>query len=665
MALNAYEQLFLELVNRARLDPLAEAARMGISLNDGLPAGTLDGSARQVLAPNALLETAATNHSLWMLAADTFSHTGSGGSSVEGRVRAAGYALTGSWSVGENIALTGTTGTVNPALAIGQLYGQLFTSAGHRKNVLNGGFRETGIGNEIGVYTSDGRDYNTSMITQVFATSGTRAFVTGVVYDDLDGDLFYDIGEGRGGATLTAGGSTTTAASAGGYAIGVTPGKAVAVDISWNGVLRSLTADLTQGNVKLDFLADGTLLTSGSVVMGSGFTDAIVLGVAGLSLTGNDLGNRLTGGTGDDTLNGNRGADTLIGGLGNDTYVVDNRDDQAIEAAGAGHDKVDSRISYALPDNVEDLVLLSTGRGRVGTGNALNNVITGNHKADVLYGGAGHDTLFGVENRNRLYGGDGNDQLFGGTGIDKLYGDAGSDTLSGADGDDHYFIDINDVLVEQANGGFDTVHVDFNATLALNFEALILGTGATTGTGNAAANRIEGAGNDNTLSGLAGDDTLKGNGGRDQVFGGTGNDVLFGGTSNDTIRGGDDDDKLYGDEANDLLFGEAGNDRLYGGTGDDTLSGGAGNDTLSGGVGADVFEFVQGAGEDRIVDFNAGEGDRLRLGSALWGGGLTVAQMLDQFASQSGTSLLLTFDSESLRIDGMSAETLAAQIDLF
>jgi hypothetical protein len=36
-----YEQYMLELLNRARANPAAEAARHGIDLNEGLPAGTI------------------------------------------------------------------------------------------------------------------------------------------------------------------------------------------------------------------------------------------------------------------------------------------------------------------------------------------------------------------------------------------------------------------------------------------------------------------------------------------------------------------------------------------------------------------------------------------------------------------------------------------------
>ena len=52
---SVHEQLMLELVNRARLDPLSEAKRLGIDLNKNLAPGTLNGTPRAVLAPNDLL----------------------------------------------------------------------------------------------------------------------------------------------------------------------------------------------------------------------------------------------------------------------------------------------------------------------------------------------------------------------------------------------------------------------------------------------------------------------------------------------------------------------------------------------------------------------------------------------------------------------------------
>lgn len=88
----------LELINRARLDPQAEAARFGISLNNGLAEGTISSAPKAPLAFNSDLNESAAGHSSWMLAADVFSHTGSGGSNSATRMKNAGYVFTGSWA---------------------------------------------------------------------------------------------------------------------------------------------------------------------------------------------------------------------------------------------------------------------------------------------------------------------------------------------------------------------------------------------------------------------------------------------------------------------------------------------------------------------------------------------------------------------------------------
>ncbi len=99
-----FDQYLLELVNRARLDPLAEAARYGIDLNQGLSSGTISAAAKQPLAGNTDLAQASEAHSEWMLAANTFSHYGPGGSTPGDRMGDAGYDFTGSWTWGENIS---------------------------------------------------------------------------------------------------------------------------------------------------------------------------------------------------------------------------------------------------------------------------------------------------------------------------------------------------------------------------------------------------------------------------------------------------------------------------------------------------------------------------------------------------------------------------------
>ena len=56
MPATALEQMLLELINRARLDPAAEAARFGIDLNEGLAPGTIK---RRVEAAAGLVRRAA------------------------------------------------------------------------------------------------------------------------------------------------------------------------------------------------------------------------------------------------------------------------------------------------------------------------------------------------------------------------------------------------------------------------------------------------------------------------------------------------------------------------------------------------------------------------------------------------------------------------------
>jgi len=138
------------------------------------------------------------------------------------------------------------------------------------------------------------------------------------------------------------------------------------------------------------------------------------------SLTGSSAADEIRGLGGNDTLNGKTGADLMMGGLGNDVYVVDHVGDAVIELANEGTDTVQSSLDYALPEHVENLVLIGAAAIH-GTGNAFNNVITGNAAANTLTGGAGNDTLKGAAGNDVLHGGAGNDRLEGGTGSDSYH----------------------------------------------------------------------------------------------------------------------------------------------------------------------------------------------------------------------------------------------------
>lgn len=396
-------------------------------------------------------------------------------------------------------------------------------------------------------------------------------------------------------------------------------------------------------------LVTGTVLVSDGVVTLRNIEN-IVGGTNADRITGDDRANVLVGGGSSDYLDGGKGADRLIGGTGNDTYVVDDAGDLVIEETGEGSDTVRTTLtSYTLGTNLEKLVLEGIG-DQTGRGNALSNSLTGNTNANHLWGMAGNDNILGNDGDDILDGGDGNDVLDGGTGADTMIGGMGNDT--------YVVDDVRDIMVEQVNGGSDTVKAGIATfTLGANIEKLILtGTGGQIGIGNALANILTGSAGNDTLSGGGGDDTIDGGKGADRMEGGMGDDVFTlddlgdaiverAGEGTDTVRTGVSGyilganvEKLIltgtGDLAGsgnaldnvltsnaganllrggggvDKIDGGAGNDQLFGDDGDDALTGGAGADRLTGGIGKDVFKFaladsVTGA-PDVITDFVQG-----------------------------------------------------------
>ena len=324
MARTAAEQYMIELINRARLDPLAEARRFDLDLNADLDPGTIGPQSLQVLAPDARLEAAAAGHSDWMLQTDVFSHDGAGGSTAHDRMTEAGYAFEGAWSWRENLAWRGTTGPqIDLGAAIDVHHEGLYRSAGHRANTFTAQVREIGVAQSEGTFTYNGIDYRSSMVTQNFALSGDRAFVTGVAFEDRDGDRFYDIGEGTGDVRILGAAGPVLTETAGGYALGVTgPQTEVEVRVGKT-QLAQLTLDTSRGNVKLDVVTDadgGTgLALSASAALSASTLDRVwLLGTDDLRLTGAETRNELIGNAGDNVLAGRGGADRLSGGAGDD-----------------------------------------------------------------------------------------------------------------------------------------------------------------------------------------------------------------------------------------------------------------------------------------------------------------------------------------------------------
>jgi len=321
--ISALEQYMLELGN-------AERARVGA----------------QPLAFNPDLTESAENHTGWMLEEDVFSHTGVEGSNAGERMDAAGYDFTGSWGWGENIAWRSLGGAPGYQDEVAALHTALMNSTGHRANLLNGSFREIGIGIEAGNLSGT----ESAVVTQNFAYSGTGSFLTGVVFDDRDGDRLYDVGEGLGEVSVAIVGSldgeySTSTMAAGGYQIRL-PAGTYTVTFSGEGLVeRSGQITIADRNVKLDWIDPalepiegddlGDVLdgTSGDDTIHGLGGDDVIHGLGGADV--------LEGGAGDDAIQGGAGKDTLDGGSGADTADYSDKTTAVVVTAnGAANAKV-------------------------------------------------------------------------------------------------------------------------------------------------------------------------------------------------------------------------------------------------------------------------------------------------------------------------------------
>ncbi len=288
-------------------------------------------------------------------------------------------------------------------------------------------------------------------------------------------------------------------------------------------------------------------------------------------------------------------------------------------------------------------VISGTASNDTITGTAENDVIDGKGGKDHIHAGGGNDTVWAGTGNAHLYGGEGNDVLYGRGGNDGIYGEngndyikggAGSDTLSGGAGNDTVAGEAGDDTV-YGNAGDDRLSGGDGA------DNLYGASGSDTMDGGAGNDHLYGASGVDFMHGGAGDDVLYGDGSSDLLTGDDGNDELHGGSSADTLTGGAGNDTLYGDGASDVLFGEGGNDVLNGGTGTNRLVGGAGEDAFV--INADSFD----GHADKIQDFDAGEGDFLRLDSILSGFNPVSSAITDYVsAAESGGSTTIAIDRD-------------------
>ena len=432
---NELERYMLELVNEERTSLGLHELELELNLN-----------------------SAAEDHSTWVLDTNAFSHTGVGGSSPTERIIASGFDYVGTRGTSENIAIQSSRGAEGFLDDVLDLHIALMNSPGHRANILSETRDYIGIGIEIGSFSYSNLTAESVMVTQNFGRT--------------QGTVDLDILEVTGGNTAPPPDTSPEPT------VSNEPETATASGVVDNGTDAD---DVVQGSADDDALSGGTgndILSggAGSDVLDGGTGNDVLAGSSGDDVVRGGSGNdNMGGGTGDDVMDGGSGNDTLGGGLGNDSMDGGTGDDGLFGGAG------DDTLSGG--DGDENMAG-SFGADLLG-GDLGHDNMGGGAGSDVLNGGAGNDTMGGGEGNDIINGGAGNDfaagggrddTIDGGSGDDRINGGTGSDQLTGGTGKDTF------IFNSFTNGERDTI------TDWTNGEDVLRLTGVT---GNGAQQRVD------------------------------------------------------------------------------------------------------------------------------------------------------------------------------
>ena len=244
----AEETLILELINRLRADPPAEAERLGFKDDSGTELKAM--KPRPPLVMNLNLLDAARKHSYYMIL--------NGLTHGEDKDKPGFYGVS-PWERAPKSGYTGFCGAENCFRDPGDAYGShagFAHSKGHRDNMLSG-HREAGTG---GV-PHEGR----ISVTHLFGSRGVPRMAGGVVYQDTNANKFYDVGEGIGGVRINAAdGTGTTTWRSGGYALDLKSTKPLTLTAEFLGQKFAKTFEAGGDNIKFDVIIPEALVKEGA-----------------------------------------------------------------------------------------------------------------------------------------------------------------------------------------------------------------------------------------------------------------------------------------------------------------------------------------------------------------------------------------------------------------
>ena len=257
------EQLIIYELNRARNNP----ARFDQENNLG---GLISATAPQPpLAVNNNLVGSASFHAEEMATFNYFAHQ----SAVTGdwpnkMARDNGYPLpsfypnTGSTANNIESIAAGTIITTAVSVLTLLIVDAGVDPPGHRIHLLATDpffqtHREIGTGN---AFNNSATFKNYFSIHTAVRDSGGNQFLTGVVYNDANGNRRYDLGEGLGGVTVSNGVTSVQTNAAGGWSIEVSPGAST-VTASGGGFVGTASANVTvaASNIEVDFASGNSI----------------------------------------------------------------------------------------------------------------------------------------------------------------------------------------------------------------------------------------------------------------------------------------------------------------------------------------------------------------------------------------------------------------------